>query len=113
MSPRHPWAAANAARNGAAMTSMTTGTMGTLTATTAMGTTPSSDSLEPSLCGGQPWQSMPLHCQKLPEMFDDFLARGRTSAAVITAVMRRVAMACVASYKPVSQMLPTVKDYGT
>ncbi len=35
------------------------------------------------------------------------------STAVITAVMQHVAMAGVAYYKPVSQMLPVVKDYGT
>ncbi len=50
--------------------------MGTLTTTTATGITPPPNSLDSSLLGGQPWQFVPLHCQKLPEMFDEFLSKG-------------------------------------
>jgi hypothetical protein len=40
----------------------------------------------------------------MPEMFDDFLSQGENVC---------VAIAGVASFLPVSQMLPVVKDYGT
>jgi hypothetical protein len=37
---------------------------------------PPPDSLESSLCGGQLWWFVPLHCQKVPEMYNDFLSQG-------------------------------------